>query len=129
MIPWPAAAVLTVLWAAALGWLMLDAGCRAARWLGVSTPASTRLLAGVVLAGSGLWLWMMLLAAFAALGPRSAAVGVAAAFAALRARDPAPQAIPVRRLQVLLLGRAPRSGLRRAATWLLATTAVLVLTE
>jgi hypothetical protein len=126
---WAAAAAFSLLWTGLLGWALLDAGCRAARSVGIAAPASVRLLAGVVLGASALWAWLMLLAAFGALGPRSAAVGIVAAFAALRARDPAPGAIPTARVLTLLLGRAPQGRLARAGAWLLAAALLLVAVE
>lgn len=127
--PWSVSAASSLIWAGLLGWLLLDAGCRGARRLGIRQPASQRLLGGAILGAAGLWLWLLLLGAFSALGPRSAAVGVVAAFAALRARDPAPGAIPTGRALALLLGRARRGRLARAGAWLLAAVFALVLIE
>ena len=127
--PWSVSAAVSLVWTGLLGWLLLDAGCRGARRLGIGEPASLRLLAGAILGTAGLWLWLLLLGAFSALGPRSAAVGVVAGFAALRAREPAPGAIPTGRPIALLLGRSRRNRLARIGAWLLAAVFVLVLIE
>ena len=116
----------SVLWAAGGSFLLLDTGCRAARRLGIGEPASLRLLAGTVIAVSATWLWLAVLGAIGGLGPRSAAAGIVAAFAALRALEPAPHAVPTARLTALLLGRSRSGRSARIAAWWLAALFVAV---